>query len=109
MQGPGAALQPGLDGQRNPLMRPVFPYQFQGCGHGHSIEVSDRYIVSISGGLRSLDGEVKAPVVEEPSAPEPGQVFACLIVHRAEEIVWSGMAIGPAPNVLPECIVESPG
>src|SRR6185437_15276534 len=114
MQGPNAGLQPGLDGQGNALFRAVLPDELEGRGEGHAIEIFDRDVYAAAArarasrrGPRVFDGDIETPIVEEPFPPKPREVFAGFVLHRPEEIVRPGMAIGPGVDIAAESIIEA--
>ena len=132
MKGSGGGLQPGLHWKGYPLFRAVLPGELEDCRKGEPVEVGDGNIDDGAGrgggswgarggrpgaggggrrggGMHALDGDIETPVVEEPAAPEPGEVFAGLIIHHVEEVVGTGMAISPSLDIPAEGIVEAVG
>jgi hypothetical protein len=54
----------------------------------------------------TIDREIEGPVVEEPPAPEPGEVLAALAVDGPEEVRRLRMLVCPVANELAERQIE---
>ena len=79
----------------------VGPGDHQMDRHRDFALVEHHDVERVAAGGHGIDGLIQFPGLEEPGAPEPGQVPAGHILEGVEEVVRRGVLVRPSAGCIP--------